>query len=198
MNSILRTQTEQAVSLAKYLPGGRIFAKAYDNTSNLHKFLKGLTSELVLADGYLRTYEQEIIPDQTVLFLEEWEKAVGIPDDCFSGTGDVDTRRSHVLIKLASLGVQTQQDFVDLAALFGITVTVGSGVDFASFPMELPMLLLSPTEARFTIIVLFTVTTPNEFPMTFPITFGDQVIAIVQCLFNKLKPANCQTIFLET
>jgi uncharacterized protein YmfQ (DUF2313 family) len=198
MVSIVRSKTEQAISLAKYLPSGRLFRQAYNSSSNLHKFLKGLASELVLADEYLRTYVHETIPSRTTLFLEEWERTVGIPDDCFPGTGDIDTRRTHVLIKLASLGVQTSQDFEDLAALFGVTVTVGSGVDFASFPMELPMLLLSPTEARFTIIVLFTVTTPNEFPMTFPITFGDQVIAIVQCLFNKLKPANCQTIFLET
>lgn len=197
MSTVVRTKTEQAISLAKYLPGGRAFQQAQRSTSNFHKFLKGLACELVLADGYLRTYEQEIIPDQTVLFLAEWEKAVGIPDDCFPGTADIDTRRTHVLVKLASLGVQTAQDFVDLAALFGITVTVESALPSSIFPFTFPILFLTTTEARFTILVTFTVTINNSFPLVFPFVFGDPIIGILRCLYSKLKPANCNLIFVE-
>ena len=169
----------------------------YFTRDPFHAFLKGLAGELFLADGYLRTYEQEIIPDQTVLFLEEWESAVGIPDDCFAGTADIDTRRTRVLVKLAALGVQTAQDFVDLATLFGITVTVGSALPSSIFPFTFPILFLTPTEARFTILVTFTVTINNSFPLVFPFVFGDPIIGILECLYSKLKPANCDLIFVE-
>jgi uncharacterized protein YmfQ (DUF2313 family) len=191
---ILRSIEEHAQSLANYLPGGRVFAPKNESNSNLRKLLRGMASELFKADGYIRTYEQEIIPDQTVLFIDEWEKAVGIPDACFKGTGSIDERRLHVLVKLAALGVQTAQDFIDLAALFGVTITVTAGSTNGGFPMTFPIRLFGPA-AYFTIIIQFTVQGANRFPMTYPITFGDGTIALLECLFNKLKPANCQLIF---
>lgn len=197
MPTIVRTIDGQAQSLANYMPGGKLFKTKNFQDSNFRKLLRGLASELFTADGYLRSYSQEILPDQTVLFIDEWEKALGIPDDCFPGTGDIDERRTHVLVKLASLGVQTQQDFIDLADLFGITVSIDPGITHAQFPYTFPMLLLDQTSARFTILVTFTVTIFNEFPLTFPFSFGDPTIGILECLFSKLKPANCDLIFLE-
>lgn len=197
MTTIVRTKEEQATSLANYLPGGRVFNQKNKTGSNLRNFLKGLASELSLADGYIRTYQKETNPRNTVLFLEEWERTVGIPDDCFSGTGSIDDRRTDVLVKLASLGVQTEQDFIDLSEIFGITVTITPGIEASTFPMVFPLLLLSALEAKFTLVVTFTVTTPNVFPQTFPIQFGDFIISVLQCLFRKLIPANCDVIFYE-
>ena len=191
---ILRTVEEQAQSLANYLPGGQVFGPKNKNNSNLRKLLRGMAGELFTADGYIRTYQQEIIPDGTVLFIGEWEKAVGIPDSCFPGTGSIDERRLHVLVKLASLGVQTAQDFVDLAALFSVTITVTAGSTPGGFPMTFPIRLFGPA-AYFTIIIQFTVQSANRFPLTYPITFGDGTIALLECLFTKLKPANCDLIF---
>lgn len=190
----LRTVEEQAQSLANCLPGGRVFAPKNRGDSNLRAFIRGLAGELFRADSYIRLFEQEIIPDATVLFIDEWEQAVGIPDACFTGTGDLATRRRDVLIKLGALGVQTADDFVELASLFGVVVTVSSGSTPGGFPMTFPILLLGPA-AYYTIIVQFTVTAANRFPMTFPITFGDSDIATIECLFTQLKPANCQLIF---
>ncbi len=117
--SFIRNQQEQAQSLRAYMPSGRLF-----NGDNFKNWMLGLAGELIRATELIETYSQEIIPDNTVLLIDEWESALGIPDDCFPGTGAVAERRLHVLVKLASLGVQTAQDFIDLAALFGITVTV--------------------------------------------------------------------------
>lgn len=191
---LLRTIEEQAQSLANYLPGGRVFAPKNDADSNLRKLLRGMAAELYKADGYIRTYQQEIVPDETVLFIDEWERAVGIPDDCFPGTGSIDTRRLHVLVKLASLGVQTEQDFIDLAALFGVTVTIEQGSTQGGFPMTFPILLLGPA-AYFTILVRYSDVSAARFPLTYPITFGAEAIGIIECLFTKLKPANCDIIF---
>lgn len=193
----VRSLAEQARSVANYLPGGPLYGSKNSSGSNLQKLLLGLGQELLISDGYIREYEKEILPDQTVQFLEEWEKAVGIPDTCFFLEDTIAERRTNVLIKLASLGVQTVDDFLNLASLFGVTLTVEPMSVSSVFPLVFPFSLLSETEARFTILVEFTATTPNSFPMTFPISFGDPVIQTVECLFRKLKPANCDLVFRE-
>lgn len=183
-------------SLAAYLPGGLLFAAKSIQDSNFRKLLRGMAGELFRANGYLITYSNEILPDQTVKFIEEWESALGIPDDCFTGTGTLTERRRDILVKLAALGVQTAQDFIDLGATFGVTVQVRSGIVNGLFPMTFPIILFdTPKQARFTIIVTFTVQAANQFPLVFPIVFGSQEIAILECLFTRLKPANCNIIF---
>jgi uncharacterized protein YmfQ (DUF2313 family) len=187
----------QAQRLADYLPGGRLFQAKNMPASNLRNLLRGLAGEMHTADGHVCEYQEDSNPSVTIYFLEEWEKALGIPDHCFPGNGTVDQRRLHVLVKLAALGVQTGQDFIDLAALFGITVSIASGHDFAVFPLVFPIFLVTELEARFTIFVTFTVQGVDIFPITFPYTFGDDTVAILECLFRRLKPANCDVVFTQ-
>lgn len=183
-------------SLAAYLPGGDLFASRNIKDSNFRKLLRGMAGELFRANGLLRDYNRDILPDQTVQFIDEWEKAVGIPDECFSGSGTLNNRRRDVLTKLASLGVQTQQDFIELAAIFGIDVQILQGTETSMFPMTFPATFFnSLRESRFTIVVIFTVPAANRFPYTFPFLFGGAGTAILECLFNKLKPSNCKVIF---
>jgi uncharacterized protein YmfQ (DUF2313 family) len=194
--SALSVET-QAQRLADYLPSGRLFQAGNTSGSNLRKLLTGLAHELFTADGYLADYQNDIAPSVTTYFISEWEAALGIPDACFLGEGTLDERRRDVVMKLASLGVQTAQDFIDTAASFGLTVTVSSAVPYALFPMTFPILLLSEKESRFTIVVTFATAASGTFPLTFPIVFGDSVIIILECLFRRLRPANCDVIFLQ-
>lgn len=185
-------------SLADYLPGGCLFASAHVSDSNFRKLLRGMAGELFRANGLLIEYSEQIIPDQTTKFIAEWESALGIPDDCFKGTGTLNERRRDILTKLAALGVQTAQDFVDLATIFGVTVTVNSGTDEITFPLVFPVVMFTTVkEARFTIVVRFTVQAANRFPLVFPFIFGSGEISILECLFTKLKPANCDIIFRQ-
>lgn len=194
----LRTIEQQTQTLADYLPGGQLYHAKNIHDSNFRKLLRGLAEELFRGDGYVQTFKEDVIPDTTVFFVDEWEEAVGIPDGCFSGTGSLDERRRDVLIKLASLGVQTAEDLVALGSLFGITVTVASGRAFSVFPLMFPVLLFdTDKEARFTIVVDFTVDAASKFPLTFPFVFGGGAIGVLECLFRRLKPANCDIIFRQ-
>jgi len=191
-------QETHAQRLADYLPGGRLFQSKNLTDSNLRKLLRGLATELFNADGYLRDFQDDIAPSVTSYFIDEWESALGIPDSCFTGSGNLTERRRDIVIKLASLGVQTANDFVALGALFGISVTVRSGRYFSKFPLMFPILLFATDkEARFTIVVDFTVDAASKFPLTFPFTFGSGTIAVLECLFTRLKPANCDIIFRQ-
>lgn len=173
-------------SLADYLPGGILFASKSVKNSNFRKLLRGMAGELFRANGLLKEYSEQIIPDQTTKFIAEWESALGIPDGCFTNTGTIDERRTNILTKLAALGVQTIPDFENVASIFGVTAEVlagsESGITFSSNKV-----------ARNTIVINLTL--PERFTYTFPITFGDSVTALLECIFNKLKPANCQVLF---
>jgi len=134
----------------------------------------------------------------TTLYINEWERAVGIPDSCFSGTGSIQDRQRDVIIKLASLGIQTEGDFKELALLFGVAVDVRPASPNAVFPMTFPILFTDGAiAARFTIVVTFTVEASNNFPLTFPFVFGSREIGILECLFRRLKPENCNIIFKQ-
>jgi uncharacterized protein YmfQ (DUF2313 family) len=194
---------QQIKTLADFLPGGRLFAKKSDTGSNLYKLLRGLASEFHNCDSVITDFLFNIFPSQTEQLIDEWESVVGIPDSCFPGTGTIEERRTHVLVKLASLGVTSATDFEYLAELLGVTVEVTNGVDQltpSSFPMTFPMVLdVSPIEA-------------DNFTMVFPFVLGGDTIeeskkfeiivyysgseSIIKCLFTKLKPAHCIITFI--
>ncbi len=186
------TTNEHAASIAAYLPGGIMFEAARIDGTNTNDLLVGFAGELKRVETELINYVEQYGIEETTLLINEWEKALGIPDDCFGGTGTIAIRRRDILTKLASLGVQTSDDFVALAAIFGIQVQVFAGRD----PLVVPV-IADIREARFTIVVTFTVTEANQFPFDYPIVFGDDSIAILECLFVKLKPENCAVIFQQ-
>ncbi|OGO02361.1 MAG: hypothetical protein A2Y72_02210 [Chloroflexi bacterium RBG_13_53_26] len=192
------TRETHAQRLADYLPGGRLFSSRNIASSNLRKFLLGLAHEMTIADGHLCNYQNDIAPSVTTYFIDEWEKALGIPDSCLTGTGALVERRRDVVLKLAALGVQTVEDFVYIGSLFGITVTVESFMRHSEFPLIFPLYLVpSGAQLKFTILVSFTVAAVSRFPLTFPFTLGDSAVTVLECLFRRLKPANCDIIFQQ-
>lgn len=185
-----------ADSLAMYLPGGPLFSAKFIAGSNLRNLLRGIAGRYVQADEYVDELLKEYLPDETNLFLDEWEVVLGIPDTCFDGSGTVQERRTAILVKLSALGVQTQADFVALAAKFGVSVNVYAGTDVYNTPSLAPSFTFtSEKQARFTIVVTYNLDSGQVFPYTYPIPFGTSEIAVLQCLFQKVKPANVRVVF---
>ena len=129
------TQEQHANSLAAYLPSGKMFQSAMRSSTNFRKFIEGLANELVTAEGFIKSYQDQYDIRTSTLLVSEWENALGIPDDCFSGTGTIEERRRDALAKLGSLGVQTKEDFEALALLFGVNAQVFSGSGLGGFPL---------------------------------------------------------------
>lgn len=175
-------------SLAAYLPGGPLWESAMIPGTNLNAVIAGTSGLLLDTEVFNQIYNSEFIPSsEGTSFLEDWEQAVGIPDDCFPGADEPsrEIRRLHVLVKLASLGVQTAEDFERLADILGFSgVTVTSGIDEA----------IPEPEGQFTVVVKL----PDEgigFVYSFPIVFLSNQQTIIECLFIKLKPDNCAIQF---
>lgn len=192
---------EHTDSVVAYLPGGELFLARNQPESVLRRLFEGLAIQIKQAEDTMNdlTYEYDI--NCTTNLISEWERALGIPDECFTGTGTLEERRRDVLIKLASLGVSTQKDFVDLAARFGFKALVKtSGSAYGIFPLDFPIAFFQyPQDARFTLyIILDAANVPEVFPFAvtrFPIPFYSSVTNIIECLFRKLAPANVDVQF---
>jgi len=180
-------------SLANYLPNGDYFrAKNIDN-SNLRELLKAFSYEFGRVEAKLKELEdEEYIPD-TFNLIEEWERSLGIPDECFSPEGQtIEMRRKYVIAKYALMNLTSTPDFIALADFFDIRIEILNGIVHSNFfPFTLPIYFFGTIkEAKFTMIVHFLdLDRPsNVFPLTFPITFSDAPNLIL-CLFERLKPA---------
>lgn len=184
-----RTLEEHTSALAAYTPDGPLFEAKTIQDSNFRQLLRGLSGELFTAQGYLVTLNNDYFPDVTELFIAEWERAVGIPDACFPGTGTLTERRRDVVVKLASLGVQTAADFVRLGELYGIVLTVAPLSDEAPLPAG-----VSEVEARYIMVVtgpaLVGGLPPYDVP--FDLDVGE---VILQCLISKQAQANGAVIY---
>ena len=103
-----RTQQEQARILANYLRDDKLHQAKNQKDSNLYKILVGL------AEGWLdfRNNANAIVDNYNInnslLLIEEWEKAVGIPDNIFDISGDIETRKRNILLKLAGSKAETK------------------------------------------------------------------------------------------
>lgn len=195
--SVVLSKEQQANTIANYLPGGRAFSVKNLSGSSLRNLLLGWAEELIRIDEILAIFREDTVPSDTQFFIDEWEQALAIPDDCFrSISGTDEERRLAIVTKLAALGIQTDPDFVGLAAKFGISVTVESGSIHGLFPYTFPITFYAtPRDARFTLVVRPTIPIGPSFTYTFPIQFGSQDLATITCLFDMLKPANVNVVF---
>lgn len=195
------TLEQHTQAFTQYLPSDKVFAAKNFDGSNLRKLFKGLSGELVRVDQIFQSVWDgtNLLETNDPDYMAAWESAVGIPNSYFTQTTSLtmDQRRNQVLIQLRSLGVLTAQDFIDLAALLGITITISPGTEISGFPLVFPFVFFaSTTAARFTMVVNAPVSlSPYSFPMTFPLTFSSDESNILETLFNILKPANTQIIF---
>ena len=193
-----KSLADQTKTLANYVPEGDAFGAKTILGTVTHGFLEGLAGEIVRSDALVAEFRDEILPDETVLFLDEWESAVGIPDDCFKGSGTDDERRKDILTKLSLLGAQTLSDFLAIANRYDVTANITGGSVHGVFPLKFPIVFFpSAKVARFTIVVDLDDPLTPTFPLPFPIEFGGPNGPLVQCLFERMKPANVDVIFVN-
>ena len=195
-----KTLEEVQQSLAAYLPGGPLWESATIPGTNLNAVIAGISGLLLDVEVFNKIYNSEFIPSSVgTNFLEEWEEAVGIPDDCFPGPSEPDrsVRRLHVLVKLAALGAQSAADFERLALILGNVVTVSSLAAEAFPPYDVPFTPIDLEEAAFIILVegVDILGDVPAYDVPFDVTSGE---SIMECLFNKIEPSNCEILFRNT
>lgn len=163
---------------------------------------------------------QELDPRSTQELIGEWETAVGLPDLCLPTAATLDERRAWVLWRLAKRRWTTAQDWMDLAALFGMEIAVTPGwyvqrpalfgdltPPFAEF--EFPLRFdLFPKLGRFRVYIDVVNVSYAGFEygslganadVGFPIPFGaqDERFDLLKCIIDRVRPANVVVIWNE-
>ena len=194
------TVDQHTQSLADYMPNGELFIAKNIEDSNFRQLLKGWSYELQRLEATLIEVAQEYDIYNTNDFISEWENVVGIPDSCFSNEVDIVTRRKQVIIKLSAEGVNTKQDFIDLAALLGFTITITYPAETPFYPpYDIPLdLITGIPESRYVWIVTGDGLVPNVPPYDIPLSLISAQQSVLQCFFEKLKPAHTKIIYKNT
>lgn len=111
------------------LPRGLAWALA--PTAWLTRLLSGLSPEFARIHGRVLDLIRESDPRTTIEMLAEWERALGLPDNCSSTLAPtLQARRDDVLTKLVSLGGQSRAYYIAVAGRLGYTITID---EFAPF-----------------------------------------------------------------
>jgi len=191
-----RDKNTQADMLARHMPEGQVWENKFNTDSNLGKLILGLSCEYLRLSYLIENVVNEIDIKKTNNLINEWQESVGIPDSCIDGEGSLEEKRQDVILKINSYGgIQTAQDFVDLAELLGFTAVVSNGVKHGIFPLAFPIRFFDSRKTAVHTILVDLEEVREVFPITFPIPFTSNVTGLIQCLFKKLVPANCQVIF---
>lgn len=192
----VRNKTQQADILAQYLRDDRLHFSKNKEDSVLRKILIGLATGWIDFRNKINEVSKEYNPNITTALIDEWERFVGIPDTCIPVASTIEQRRLNILLKLAGINATTAKQFKNIASILGYTIEVSNGVDTSAFPLTLPFLLISEASAPFTIVITLPISSQTfGFPLTLPFTLTQEEPAILNCLFNKLKPANTQLFF---
>lgn len=203
---------ETRKSLADFLPNGSAFGNKNLPGKNTYQLLLGMCQEIGRVETDFQLILDEFDPRTTTLLLPEWEKAAGIPDDCFSNdpppTGDpmdedylssIDIRRLQVMAKIF-VELDTRESFIALANMFGYECEIHNGTELGLYPLPYPWTYFgSPKQARFTMIVDFeSLKAPDIYPFEvtkYPWIYSSAVTNSIECFFNKVKMASVVIIF---
>lgn len=109
-------------ALQGLLPRGFAWSRALG--SRLSGLLFASAGELARVDAAARLLADEILPLTTVQGLEDWERVLGLPDQCLPAGATLQERRDAVLSKLRDTGRQDLDYWYDLAASLGYEVTI--------------------------------------------------------------------------
>lgn len=108
--------------LQALLPRGRAWTR--DPDAVLTSLLRGLAHVLAALDFRAVQLLDEVNPARTTNLLSDWERVLGLPDDCSEADAALPARRAAVLEKLVAQPDLNPRTYIDLAASFGLTITV--------------------------------------------------------------------------
>lgn len=197
-NSLFQPYNDQFEMLARHLPDGKFWQNKFNPDSNIGKLVAGLAVEFFRLQVLTNEVYIEFDINQTDELLIDWEKSVGIPNECFDTNLSIENRREQVLQVFTNFGgVQTDEDYIRVAKAFGFDIAVFSGSDVGMFPLSFPILFFdSAKSAAHTIFiqVVGQVSGDSFFPLPFPLPFSSGGTTFLKCIFDALSPANVQVI----
>lgn len=213
-----------AEKIAKYkqllvdlLPIGRVWDVL--NQPTLAKLLSSLAVEFARVDDRVGDMLREADPRQTVELLEDWERLLGLPDECTPPNPTFDARRGQVVQKYTSVGGISGAYYSFLITQLGFPVNkvtkwrpfqVGRSVvgEPLTNDFDIPFVVGMTVGNSLRLVgwlFYFNVQVPLVEDVRFEVgrsVVGERLRAygneLVECTIKKLKPAHAGVTFTFT
>lgn len=197
---INKTKESTRILLTRFLPNGKFWDAKRILTTNLYKLINALSDEYKRVRDLIYSIVNNRYVDDTELLLEQWEKDLQLPDECLPLADTITERQKNILLKYTAKGIQTESDFIILANKLGFSITITPLVEFAYPPYAVPFIPNSSPENRFVALVEgLNLNEASDYPPYdvpfLPIGSDPQAVAL-QCILDKLKPANVLFIYI--
>ncbi len=161
-----------ALLLDRLTPPGTLLSR--DPDSNLGRLCRAAAYELERLEAMGEFILEDVIPSQTTLFLDDWERALGLPD-CDIEPTSTEERRALVVEKL------TRPRNLSLAMIEQVCETLGFDVTVG----------LTATAHQFEVVLAEITITPFIAGLS---TAGDRLgsfgLEALECVLDHVKPAH--------
>lgn len=174
--------TDYRRQLQQLLPQGAAWPR--EPEAVLTALLDALAAELVRIDDYLVALVDEMLPNTTTELLSEWETITGLPGVCSDEVRTTpEARRIDIMGKLAASGGASRDYFIQIAATYGVEVSIQ---EFHPFRAG----IATAGDALWN----------GDWPFTWRVRVpglsdADGSRVVLECLFNAIKPAHTIVIF---
>lgn len=111
----------QAALLA-LMPRGRVWSK--DQSTTQAQLQRAFAGVFQRSNGDASGLLVDAFPTTAVGLLPEWEAALGLPDPCAGPQPTIQARQAQVAARIASIGGQSPQHYIDYAASLGYAITI--------------------------------------------------------------------------
>lgn len=174
---------QYGLAALRLLPPSRLWPTHPDST--LRRLLRAFGAGFARVESRGSELLAEVFPPSTLELLEDWERALGLPDECTPLGETLQVRRARAVAKLTLQASPTAQRFQALAEQLGYEgVTVQDGPGPLEFTVAVP-------DARVTYF------RAGESRCGDPLARFDGP-SDLECILNKEKPAHTRLIFSYT
>lgn len=212
-----------AEKIAKYkqllvdlLPFGRLWDVR--NQPVLSALLGAMAPELARADDRIQDMLREADPRQTFELLEDWQRLLGLPDECTPLGATLEEQRNQVVQKYTSVGGISGAYYEFLTAQLGFPSVVTKPLPFRVGRSRVGDALTNDFDVPFTVgmpigsslhdvgwLFYFNVDVPASAAEVFEVgssTVGEPLRSfhneLIECTIKKLKPAHAGVTFTFT
>jgi uncharacterized protein YmfQ (DUF2313 family) len=191
--------TDYLHQLQALLPDGPAWPR--DDTAALTRLLAALATELARVDGRAMQLVEEADPRTVAKLFADWERVTGLPDACavaFGGDQSMSQRRAALVGRLTTMGGQSSAYYVGLAAALGYAITISEFSELSvNDNVEHPLYGLAwnfawQVNAALNTVTEFTIDSTVDDPLA---AWGN---ALLECVINRLKPAQTTVLFSYT
>lgn len=178
---------------AEQIPDGRVWENKVDSDSTMGKLVKGLSAIPRKLQEQIKWLRDEFNIYKSRDLLPDWEKSVGLPDDCLGEIEDIEQRRAYVIARFKKTPVVTIEELREVFYTFfpDTDIKLYPGIEYYSFERTFEQSFGWGDYTRFVIVIVIPVDQEEQFEYEFEHEFvGGPNVDNMRCFLRQFVPAN--------